>query len=502
MVRTPDGKSKLVVVERAAKSRHAKHDIDDWIECATRIGQRAHPYLNRMTECLERADEALVVYDFVDGNTLDDLMQRGPIPIAIGLRILVDVLNGLDGLHGILESDGIHGCVHGRIAPDYVLARTDGRSVVLDPGRMRSNLTTGNDGAYSAPEVLLADEPTDSRADIYSAGVILWEILSNRALFANMPASAIATHVLGGQLPRATVPKFATWAEPLVDVTVRAMSPNPSNRFASGSELGHEVERISGAEIAPSWEVAEWIEQRCGKQIRDRRAMLEQSESPTAELEPFRVSRPGASTVALQSGSLVPTPKRQAKYLDSEPPTRPRPSIEMPAARVPATPSPLDERAPIALQELPMWGESHSLALHAPSAVTASFSQPAVVHDVAQRAGIARRHLLTWIATPCALVVLGVGGWFALGSYSTAAHDASAVGMAAVPLGEAAALPTLTPIVDVAEEAAAAEAQPPSPEASAEKAEPRPSRSRTLVRPARAHAEPSNLPEKYEPEGI
>src|SRR5262249_3155599 len=134
--------------------------------------------------------ESYLVMEYVLGETLAGLVKSGArcsIPIAVA--ILSDALRGLDASHAARGAAGESlRVVHRNVCPENLLVGVDGVTRVLDFGSALS--TTGartflrevppNVG-YAAPEQLM-QQPVDRRADVFSAGVVLWEALTGKRL--------------------------------------------------------------------------------------------------------------------------------------------------------------------------------------------------------------------------------------------------------------------------------------------------------------------------------
>jgi hypothetical protein len=228
---------------------------------------------------------------------------------------------------------------------------------------------TGSASGYLAPEVLLADDAADGRADVYSVGVMLWEALSGRALFVNTAASAIVTQILSGQVPRATPPPASPWAAPLADIAARALTADASKRFGSTAAFAAEVRRIAGPKLAPTVRVSALVRAMCGDQIRARREALEHGEKrrddvPTAEAESERVSI-DVPIVVEDRGWTVPPAT----------PTAPAPQTARQLPPVPAPPGP--PRLPVVpVRVAPSTLVQASAPKHAAPGVTHSPNRP------------------------------------------------------------------------------------------------------------------------------
>jgi serine/threonine-protein kinase len=339
----PDGRTVLVVLERVARGgMYGDQEIADWVRDARRLATLEHPNVARIRDVVIRGEEVFVVGEFVDGVRWSELVA-GPqkVSLEIALRVLVDVLSGLSAVHNLRDAKREPlKLVHGELTPGCVVVGLDGVARVVSTCRVRSaTARPGRDGsAYLAPEVLLADETADARADVYSAGVMLWEALSGRPLFPNTQPSAIVTHLLSGKVLRATVPDGSSWAAPLAEVASRALSADPEKRFMSAAALAADVRRIAGPKLAPPVRVAAFVRATFGDRVEARRAELERGEVRVREV----------------SGVLEPPPESEDVPVDLSPttatistaPTPIPPPLEAPRAKGPPPPPQVARVAP------------------------------------------------------------------------------------------------------------------------------------------------------------
>ena len=303
-----EGKSKVVVAERIVRGGvHGDQDIADWVRDARRLATLEHPNVVRVRDVVIRGEDVMVVGDFVDGVRWTELVAATPRPtVDIALRVLVDVLTGLSAIHNLRDAKREPlKLVHGELTPDCVIVGLDGIARIASTCRLKSaTARPGRDGsAYLAPEVLLADESTGPKADVYSVGVMLWEALSGKPLFPNTQPSAIVTHLLSGKVAKPTIPEGAPWAAPLAEVVAGAMAANPEKRFASAAALGAELRRIAGTKLASAVRVAGLVRGTFGDRIRQRREALERGEA-ARENEPGREVS-GVEPPPLESDVLV-----------------------------------------------------------------------------------------------------------------------------------------------------------------------------------------------------
>ncbi|HWL85891.1 MAG TPA: protein kinase [Polyangiaceae bacterium] len=238
----------------------------DEARLARRIASR---HVVETYELLEDAGHHAIAMRYVEGGSLAALarahwIRNVALPPAIGLRIVHDTLLGLDAAH---EAKGETGerldIVHRDVSPQNVLVDLDGYSQLTDFGvaraRGRLHSTYGQQVKgklrYLAPEQL-RDARVDRRADIFSAGIVLWELLVGAQLFDGDDDVAIMRNVLIMAVP----PPSARGARiPLaIDrLCLRALSRDPGRRYATAREFAQAI-HATGM-MAPREEVSQLV---------------------------------------------------------------------------------------------------------------------------------------------------------------------------------------------------------------------------------------------------
>ncbi len=210
-----------------------------------------HPHVVPLLAAGQAGDLLYYSMPLVEGESLRARLAReGELPVAESVRILRDVADALSYAHR-------HGVVHRDIKPDNVLLSdhhalvTDfGVAKALDAAGKESSLTaTGlalGTPAYMAPEQAAADPHTDHRADIYSLGVLGYEILAGRPPFSGpSPQAVIAAQLTQAPTPlaqsRASVPPA------LAALVMRCLEKRPADRWQSAAELLNALEGLSAA---------------------------------------------------------------------------------------------------------------------------------------------------------------------------------------------------------------------------------------------------------------
>jgi serine/threonine-protein kinase len=161
---------------------------------------------------VEQDDEGLfLVMEFVEGPSLSAMIRavhhrKERLPQGVALRILLDALMGLHAAHEQTGPSGepLH-IVHRDVSPHNILVGLDGLSKITDFGvaqaEARLSSTRGGEVkgklAYMSPQQVCA-EPIDRRADVYAAGVVLWELLAGQRLFVGNNDGALVKQVLAG----------------------------------------------------------------------------------------------------------------------------------------------------------------------------------------------------------------------------------------------------------------------------------------------------------------
>lgn len=187
-----------------------------------------------------------IVMEYVEGSTLAEIIKAsGPLPIAKAVKIAVEVLGGLHLAH-------IKGIVHRDVKPANIAITVNGQIKVMDFGIARA----AHDGAmtvtqtgmvigtasYFSPEQAQG-KPVDARSDIYSAGIVLYEMLTGVVPFRGESPVAVAyKHVTEDPTPPRALAEDIPPA--LEAVVMKAISKNPDNRYQTALEMCGDLERV------------------------------------------------------------------------------------------------------------------------------------------------------------------------------------------------------------------------------------------------------------------
>ena len=199
-----------------------------------------------------------MVWEFIDGTNIQKwIFQNGPMPPRLVVEIAIQALTGLDHLHSM-------GLIHRDISPENIMLSQDhhGKLLVkvIDFG-IAKQLAEGEGGQgltqtgmflgklkYASPEqagYLKEGEHLDARSDLYSFGIVMYEMLAGRAPFqATNPHGYILKHVTEKPLPIKDLSPEVTVPPQLEEIVQRSLEKNRGQRFATAAEFASALEAI------------------------------------------------------------------------------------------------------------------------------------------------------------------------------------------------------------------------------------------------------------------
>ncbi|HVQ88551.1 MAG TPA: Stk1 family PASTA domain-containing Ser/Thr kinase [Actinomycetes bacterium] len=204
-------------------------------------------------DTLDGARVPYIVMEYVEGQTLRDLLRSGQrlLPTR-ALEIIDGVLIALDYSHR-------HGIIHRDVKPANVMLSSAGQVKVMDFGIARAVADSGatmtqtanvlGTAQYLSPEQARG-EVVDARSDVYSAGCLLYELMTNRPPFQGESPVAVAyQHVRENPTPPSTLNPDVT---PEMDaIVMKALAKNPDNRYQSAAEMRTDAQRaLQGGTVA------------------------------------------------------------------------------------------------------------------------------------------------------------------------------------------------------------------------------------------------------------
>ena len=223
------------------------------------MARTSHPNLVQVHDLEQIGDANYIVLEFVRGRSLRDMVNQGPVPMPQTFAVMHGVLQALDYAHK-------HAIVHRDMKPENVLLSDEGNVKVADFGIARLTDDSGPGGTatktgttvgtpqYMSPEQV-ASSKVDGRSDLYSAGIMFYELVVGQPPFtaseADGPFTLMAKHV---QAP----PKPPSVHKPgldmrLEEMIMKSLSKRPEDRFQTGEEFDATMARIADR-LCPGWQ--------------------------------------------------------------------------------------------------------------------------------------------------------------------------------------------------------------------------------------------------------
>lgn len=291
-----EGVTRLVAAKRLHPQFVDDPEFVSMFHDEARIASRIH-HLNvvPVLDVVREGEEVILVQEYVHGVPLSYLLKRAlaestPIALSIVLAILSGVLSGLHAAHEATDDFGDPlGIVHRDVSPQNVLVSVDGIPRIVDFGiaKAKTSEHQTREGffkgklSYMAPEQLRGETVTRA-ADIYAAGVLLWELVVNRRFLQGKTDPEFVRAVATGTTltpTEALEPERAfiapeRWAqihhiEPIVN---RAMALLPEARYATAAQMGAALLEV--APQASAAEVAAWVRIVGAEYLEHRRRIL------------------------------------------------------------------------------------------------------------------------------------------------------------------------------------------------------------------------------------
>lgn len=308
----------------AVKRLHAQlSDYPDFVSMLRDEARLAshvrHPNVVSTVDVATINGELLLVMEYVDGEPLADLLEgrdglRAEMPVQVAVAIVSGVLQGLHAAHEARSGRGEPlEIVHRDLSPRNILVGADGLARVADFGlakamgkllataqlRMKAQL------GYASPEQIEGGE-VDRRSDIYSASIVLWELLTGKPLFDAPSEGEVVREILEMSIEppskhRAEIPRA------LDEVILRGLDRETAKRFATASEMAAALEDA----IAPATPrvVGEWVRARAGERISERSQKIAELEQniPVAPIEGMSSPFEDEPELKTSPGTLAPT---------------------------------------------------------------------------------------------------------------------------------------------------------------------------------------------------
>jgi len=292
-MRAESGFSRILAVKRL-HPHHAKdpHFVTMFMDEARMAARVRHPNVVPVLDVVAAADDELfLVMEYVVGESLSRLLatardRESRVEPAIAVSIMSGVLEGLHAAHLATNERGVPlNIVHRDVSPQNVLVGVDGVARVVDfgiakaAGRLQESTQAGQMKGkllYMPPEQFTNSKAVDRRSDVWSASVLLWEMLAGQRLFPE------ASDALGFQTGARSIARPSEHGAPgiLDDVVMKGLSRELDDRFQTAREMLVAMERVVAA--APARRVGQWVRKLAHEALLKRAAYVEEIEADAA----------------------------------------------------------------------------------------------------------------------------------------------------------------------------------------------------------------------------
>jgi serine/threonine protein kinase len=286
----PAGFEKLVVLKRPLPSSCTRDFVAALIEEARLLARINHPNVCQIYDLEQAGDQFFLTMEHLEGLSMWSMLggassaARDIAPGAV-CGLFEQACDGLDALHTLRLPDG--GCVvHRDVSPGNLFVTERGVVKVLDLGIAKSSVAADQTPvrqvtgklSYMSPEQA-AGLPLDPRSDLFSLGLVLYDVLHGRP-----PARARV------RARAADAIDFTAMPRPLGDVVRRAVAKQPADRFATAQEMRAAL-HDAGSSLGGSWiprELRAWLAECYGPELARRRAIVENGPATRTQILDLR----------------------------------------------------------------------------------------------------------------------------------------------------------------------------------------------------------------------
>lgn len=228
---------------------------------ASVLARLSHPNIVTLYDYIEEPDALYLVMEYVEGKPLSELLKAGPLPLESIRKYFYQILDAFTYAHG-------RGVIHRDIKPSNIIITPEGQVKILDFGvakilsadhsQTRTGMRLGT-LMYMSPEQVKGQKNIDARSDIYSLGVVLFEMLTGRPPYDpdlgefEMSLRIVREPLFDLSHPPAEIP------QKILEIILQATEKNPDHRFSSCKDFKEALEKVFDdhlPSLAPPTEVA------------------------------------------------------------------------------------------------------------------------------------------------------------------------------------------------------------------------------------------------------
>ncbi|MBM4374283.1 MAG: protein kinase [Deltaproteobacteria bacterium] len=303
-VKTELGGARLLVIKEILP--HLSQDprsSELLIDEAKLSAQLTHANIARVEELGRQEDTLYIAMEYVEGLDLRELLKQCsvrklPLPMEYRLYVVRELLRALDYAHHYQLEDAV-GVIHRDVSPSNVLLSFSGEvklcdfgiASVLRVGGSASETIEGKAG-YMSPEQARG-ERLDGRADIFAAGILLWELLAGRRMYKAAEGTSLIELARKGEVPalrKLDLPDAGV----LERIVARALAAAPTDRYATAAEMFDDLYGycLGTRQMASALRFGEWLsshfaEEKLARRRARERALMALEHGPVLVMEPI-----------------------------------------------------------------------------------------------------------------------------------------------------------------------------------------------------------------------
>jgi serine/threonine protein kinase len=323
------GGARLCVVKQILPALAGDPRFSEMLVHEAKLAARlSHANVVQVLDLGREDDRLFIAMEYVEGFDMSSLLGRCsrakvPLPFELALHVVREALRGLDYAHRRTDDDGAPlGIVHRDVSPSNLLLSFDGEVKVCDFGIAHANDTvTAGSGAHEIDEALrgkacymspehASGKAVDARADVFAAGIVLWELLAGRRMYrASDPARNLLEQAQRAEVP-ALPPLGLPEEEVLRAVVGKALAIDRGARYASAPAMLRDLENyVARAKLRTSaLQLGEWLATTFGAEIISRRRGRERAMSALERGAPLvaePIAPPPSKPSSPPEGALV-----------------------------------------------------------------------------------------------------------------------------------------------------------------------------------------------------
>jgi serine/threonine-protein kinase len=332
--RTNLGGARLCVVKQILPALAGDPTFSELLVHEAKLAARlSHGNVVQVFDLGREGERLFIAMDYVEGFDFNDLLRRCSqarvrFPFELGLHVLREALRGLDYAHRRVDDEGRPlGIVHRDVSPSNLLVSFEGEVKVCDFGIARATETVPAKSAtaheldealrgkagYMSPEHARG-EPIDARADVFAAGIVLWEVAAGRRMYrpgdGQESLLELAKAARIPELPVQGLPE----PERLRAIVSKALAVERDSRYPSAASMLRDLESYAaGARLVTSpLQLGDWLAETFGADIVERRRSRERAVS-ALEQGPAAVVQVVDGAASTRAVEILQPPTRAAQ---------------------------------------------------------------------------------------------------------------------------------------------------------------------------------------------